>query len=470
MLRQPARDPPRRSCDILCKMNAFHAQSIEEVLRQVRTVPDGLSTEEAKRRLAEFGPNELPAPPKPSVLRVFLNEFRSMFVYVLLAAGALSFGIGKTTDASVILVIVIANAIIGFLQRRKAERAIEALQQMLVETAKVYRDGELVKILSRELVTGDVISIEEGDRIPADARLLKEENLRTDESALTGESFPEDKSLEVREEATPLADQANMVYMGTMAVAGEGRAVVVATGFHTAFGRIAASMRDIRGERTHFEKRVDQLALQMGIFATVGALTTFAVGFFIRGLAFFDILLFSVASLVSGIPEGLPAVVAIVLAAGAWRMARKNAVVRRLAAVETLGVATVIVTDKTGTLTQNSMTIEEILLAKSSTFTVSGKGWEPRGAFFYGGQMIQPLEIQELRHLIEIGTIVNTAKLVRAEKHYEVIGDPTEAAFIVLGEKAGVSGTPATFVNGRLISGAVPFEQFRAIIEEELAK
>ncbi|MDP3963849.1 MAG: HAD-IC family P-type ATPase [bacterium] len=438
-------------------MPTFHTISFEQIFAELHTSPGGLSSEEAKRRLAEFGPNAFPQPPKPSVLLEFLSEFKSGFVYVLFAAGGISVAIGHNADAMVIGGIVIANAIVGFLQRRKAERAIEALEKMLVSTAQVLRDGELARIPSRNIVPGDIIMIVEGDKVSADARILKAENMRVDESGLTGESVPEDKSEGMVSGETPLADRTNMVYMGTSAVTGEGRAIVTATGFATEFGKIASAMRLIRRERTHFEKRIDQLALHMGMLAFAGTVITFGVGFFVRKMAFLEIFIFSIATLVSGIPEGLPAVVAVVLAIGASRMAKRNAIVRRLAAVETLGVATTILTDKTGTLTQNTMTVEEILLADNNVITITGSGWGAHGEFLKNGSLIDPTEEELLRNVLQYGTIINTSKVLRKNSDYEIIGDPTEAALVVLAEKAGITQDRA-FSDIRIL-GELPFDR-----------
>lgn len=421
----------------------FHAQTVEAVLRALATAHQGLSLAETKRRLGQDGPNELPESSKPTPFSMFLREFRNAFVYVLLAAAALSVLIGKTTDAAAILAIVAANAGIGFLQRRKAERTIDALKKMLIDTTKVLREGQLTQIPTREVVRGDIIVLETGERVPADARLIKAENLRTDESTLSGESVPEDKAIEPLPPQTPLADRTNMVFAGTTVVAGEGHGIAVATGTNSALGQIAAAVRTIQRKPSRFQQHVDRLALQMGLLAAIGALTTFLIGFLGRGMAFLDIFVFSIASLVGSIPEGLPAVIAITLATGAWRMAKRNAIVRNLEAVETLGAATVILTDKTGTLTENVMTVEEIALGNGERFSVSGKGWEGRGTFFREGAVTNPHEIPELRKLLEVGAVVNNAKVVRSTGHYEVIGDPTEAALIVLAEKAGIAQVSA---------------------------
>ena len=451
-------------------MNNFHAQSVEEVLRKLNTTQAGLSGEEARARLARYGKNEFPKPKKPSPFTALLGEFKSTFVYVLIAAAILSFFSGKRTDAAIIAAIVVANAAIGFAQRRKAEHAIEALENMLVDTANIWRDGELVIVPIEEIVPGDMMALEEGDRIPADGRVVSEINLRTDESALTGESFPEDKDVEPLPADTPLADHTNIVFMGTIVVAGKGIAVAVSTGTQTAFGQIALDIRRIARPKTHFEKRLSQLALHMGIFAFAGAVITFAVGLLLRGIDFLEIFVFSIAALVAGVPEGLPAVVTIVLASGVWRMARKAAIVRRLAAVETLGVATVILTDKTGTLTQNMMTVESIALSDGRVFTVSGAGWDPHGEFFESGKTVEPRDIPELWNVLEVGTVVNAAKLVKRAEVYEPVGDPTEVALIVAGEKAG-SNAARSMQDAYRVIAELPFTHdrgFRAALLEDV--
>jgi len=419
--------------------NSWHTKSKEDIFRELKTSEKGLSNEEAKKRIAEHGYNEISEKKKASQILVYLKQLNSPLTYVLFVAMVISFAFGSLIDGYVILAVLLINATISYMQERKAERAINALKKIIVFYAKVYRNNELVKIPTRELIPGDLIFLEGGDKVPADARLISAKNFRTQESSLTGESFPEDKDLDILGEKTPLADRRNMVYMGTLVVSGTGKAIVTDTRNQTALGQVAKSIQEVAAPKMHFNKKVSQLALQMTIFASIGAGLTFVIGFFIKKLEFFEIFLFTIASLVSGIPEGLPAILVIVLAIGARRMAKKNAVIRHLPAVETLGVATVIATDKTGTLTENSITVEKILTADEE-FLITGNGWQPIGKFFKKGEKspIHPKKFPSLEKIFSISTLCNKGNLVRKNGSYEIIGDPTEVSLLVMAKKAGV--------------------------------
>jgi len=419
------------------EVNHYHSKDIKEIFQELKTSEKGLSSENSKERLTKFGLNEIAQKKKKSKILIFLKQFNSPLIYILFIAMIISFVFNHLVDAYVILVVILINAIIGFVQERKAERAIDALKKLIVAYAKVYRNGEVIKVPSKELVLGDIIFLEEGDKVPADARLFEIKNFRTQEASLTGESFPVEKDLKVLDKSITLADRINMVFMSTLVVSGTAKAVVVATANKTSVGQVAQSIEEIVQPKMHFNKKVSQLAIQMGIFASIGALLTFLIGFFIRGLEFFEIFLFTIASLVSGIPEGLPAVLIIVLAVGARRMAKRNAIIRHLPAVETLGVATVIATDKTGTITKNSMTVEKIIINEKE-FSVTGNGWEPLGKFFQNKTAINPIKFENLKKLLTISTFCNKGNLLRKDGDYEIVGDPTEVALLVLGKKAGL--------------------------------
>lgn len=417
-------------------MDNYHSKTKEEIFQELQTSERGLTKQEADKRLQQKGLNEISKGKKTLQILVFLKQFNSPLIYILFVAMIISFIFHHLIDAYVILAVILINAIMGFVQERKAERAIDALKKLIVSYAKVYRDNEIIKIPSKELVTGDIIFLEEGDKIPADARLFELKNFRTQESSLTGESFPEEKNLKILDEFTNLGDRTNSIFMSTLVVSGEAKAVVVGTAKNTQIGQIAASIQEIVQPKMHFNQKVNQLAIQMAIFASIGAALIFVIGFFINKLEFFEIFLFTIASLVSGIPEGLPAVLIIVLAIGARRMAKRNAVIRHLPAVETLGVATTIATDKTGTITQNSMTVEKIISADGS-LDVTGNGWEPVGRFISRGKPINPVKIPIFKKTLSIATLCNKGNLLRKNGTYEIIGDPTEVALIVLGKKAG---------------------------------
>ena len=423
----------------------FHSQSAENVLKKLSSDKEGLSKEEAKARLEEFGFNEIPEKKKYSPVLVFLKQFKSVMIYILVAAAVISFFLEHIIDVYVILAIILINAAIGFTQEYRAEQSIQALKKMIVPHAKVYRERELLQISAKELVPGDIILLEEGDRIPADARLIKIKNFRTVEASLTGESFPVDKDIKVLPEKTALADCKNMAWMGTFAAGGRAKAVVIATGGKTAVGKIAEDIEKIKRVKGHFEKKTNKLATQMGAIAITFALLAFSIGFFVKNFNFVEIFLFTIAALVAGIPEGLPAVLAIVLAVGAHRMAKRNAIIRTLPATETLGVVTTIMTDKTGTLTENTMNVEKIILPDEEGITVSGVGWKSSGEFYQKNNIISPLENHGLLKLLNIAAVCNNARVLKEvnkkndkKNKYNIIGDPTEAALVVLAEKAGL--------------------------------
>ncbi len=419
--------------------NSFHSEPVEKVLKKLSSGISGLSHKEAKARLQDFGPNEIPEKKAKHPILIFLKQFQSILIYILIAAAAISFFIGHVVDAYVILAVILINAIIGFIQENKAEKSIQALKRMIVPYAKVFRGGKLLQVHAKELVPGDIIFLEEGDRIPADARLLEVKNTRTVETSLTGESLPIDKHEKALPEKTGLADRKNMIWMGTFLAGGQAKAVVVSTGIKTAIGDVATSIEKIKKFKVHFEKKTDILARQMGVIAVVCAFIVFLVGFFARGFEFSEIFIFTIASLVAGIPEGLPAVLVIVLAIGAYRMAKRNAIIRTLPVTETLGVATIIATDKTGTLTQNTMNVEKIILPGEDEITISGEGWRPSGDFSQKDNIISPLENSRLSKLLHIACVCNNARIVKEEgEKYKIIGDLTEAALVALAEKAGL--------------------------------
>jgi Ca2+-transporting ATPase len=369
-------------------------------------------------------------------------------IYVLISAAVIAGLFGKWIDVYVIVAIVIVNAVIGFIQEYKAEQAINALKKMVVPMAKVYREGKLLKIFAEEIVPGDVVFLEEGDRVPADVRLFDVREMRTNESSLTGESMPVKKEEEVLQENIELGDKRNMAWMGTFVSGGRGKGVVVATGGSTVFGGIAEDIGSIKKEKGHFEEKISILTRRMAFFAFGGAALIFLISVVKNGASlkngfidFEEPLFGSIAALVSGIPEGLPAILAVVLAVGATRMAKKNAIIRHLPVTETLGVVDHIISDKTGTITQNTMTVREITLPSNDKIMVSGEGWTPEGSFYRDGQVILPQEEKDLDKLLHIAEICNQAEITRSDddkENYEIIGDPTEGAMLVLAEKAGL--------------------------------
>jgi P-type Ca2+ transporter type 2C len=422
--------------------NNFHSLNISKILNKFDSTETGLSSTQVEQRLKENGLNEFQRERKYNYLFAFLRQFKSIFVYILLLAAGISYYVGNLIDVYVIAGIIIINISIGFLQEEKAERSMKALRKLVVSYVKVYRNRELIKVNSKELVVGDRIFLEEGDRVPSDARLMKVKNFKTNESSLTGESLPVEKDIKIYSEKTIVADRKNMVFLGTFVVSGSAEAIVVSVGNDTEIGKVAKSITKIKKTKSHFQEKIDHLAFQMGIFAVIGVLITFIVGYFYRGFEFTEIFLFAISSLVSGIPEGLPAILSIVLAIGALRMSKRNAIIRHLPSTETLGVVNTIITDKTGTLTKNTMTVTDIYLPNQKGISVKGVGWEPKGDFSQNGNTIIPLGNNSLKKLLEIASVSTNSRIIinedSKENRYTCIGDPTEASLVVLSEKAGL--------------------------------
>lgn len=412
-----------------------HTYESNAILSDLGSDENGLSKEEAERRLIEFGPNEIPDPGKKPVWKILLKQFNNLMVYILFVAMVISYLTKHYVDVYVILAIIIINALIGFIQEYRAEGALAALKNMLVPKCKVFRDGSLVTINSREVVVGDILSLDEGDSVPADARIIYQKNARATEASLTGEAVPVEKTTEVLPEEIPLGDKKNMVWKSTFLSSGSVKAVVTGTGLNSQIGAIAMSLRDIAPKKTNFQLKTDKLAKQMAIIAITCAITLFFVAYFFQDAPIDDILLISIAALVSTIPEGLPAVLSIVLAIGSYRMSRKNAIIREITATESLGSVSTIVTDKTGTLTQNTMTIKKLWMPETNDVQVSGEGWESEGGF-HGTE--KDILVTEL--LFEIAAHCHNSSIEINDKGQIIVtGDPTEAAFLVLGNKAGKS-------------------------------
>ena len=402
----------------------------EEVLTTLNSGQKGLGFEDAAQRLAENGPNQLESPTKPSPLRIFLGKFKDYMVLVLVFAALISYIAGEATNAYVILGIVVLVAIIGFFQEYKAERAMEALRETLAPEADVIRDGKMSTIPAVDLVPGDVIFLEAGDKVPADGRILEETSLEVIESSLTGESLPVKKSAAILPELSALADRRNMVFMGTIVSYGNCRAVLTATGPNTELGRIAGMIKDSPAEPP-LKIKLGQLAKRQAIVVLVISIAVFILDAG-RGSPLIDSLIAAIALAVAGVPEALPFVVTLALAFGTQAMARKNAIIRRLPAVETLGSTTVICTDKTGTLTRNEMTVREIFSYR--TIEVTGSGYDPTGQFTIDGVGIDPKE-EDLALILRIGVLANNAGIETANESLHIIGDPTEGALLVAARK-----------------------------------
>lgn len=415
----------------------WHSFRIEDVLKRFATDVDGLSSAEAARRLTQYGPNELQAARHISPWEILLEQFKNVLIIILLIATALSAFLGEGVDAIAIAVIVLFAVGLGFIQEYRAERAIEALRQMAAPTASVLRDGEEEDIPAREVVPGDVVLLHAGDKIPADARLIEAINLQVDEAALTGESVSVEKhTAPLDNGGLALGDRKNMVYGGTAVTYGRGRAVVTATGMATEFGKIAQLLHTVESGKTPLQENLDKVGHALARAAFIIVAVIVGVGLF-RGQPLIDMIIFGIALAVAVVPEALPAVVTISLAIGVQRMVKRNALVRRLPAVETLGSTTVICSDKTGTLTKDEMTVRKIFV-NGDIFEVSGAGYEPHGQFSLDGAVVKPSDL--LKRLL-LGTVLaSDAHIVHGEtdKRWHVKGDPTEGALIVAAAKAGL--------------------------------
>ncbi|HEY9857156.1 MAG TPA: HAD-IC family P-type ATPase, partial [Stenomitos sp.] len=415
----------------------WHAVTAEEALEALGTPPDGLSTDEAAVRLAEFGPNQLAARSGPPAWLVFLRQFKSPLIYVLLGAAGVSFLVGKRFDVVVILGIVLLNAVLGFIQEARAASAIAALQKLTSPHAHVLRDGEVREVLATAVVPGDLLILEAGDRVAADARVLKASELMIDEAALTGESLPVSKHPQAIAGGgdVPLGDRLNMAYMNSVVTAGRGRTLVVATGMATEMGRIAQELAEGPSEPP-VQRKLASFSRRLG--AIIGVIIT---GVLVTGLllghGFLDMFYMAISLAVSAIPEGLPIVVSVLFAVGVNRMARRNALVRRLPAVEALGSATVICSDKTGTLTRNEMTVRKVQVG-DRLLDVEGEGYRPVGRLTWQGEPVSVRGDEGLYWLGACARLCNDALLVEKEGEWQILGDPTEGALTVLTEKIGL--------------------------------
>ncbi len=413
----------------------------EKALHTLATSPQGLTEEEAKKRLVRYGPNQLAEAPPPSFWKKLWDQFNNFVVWLLIVAAVVSAGLGDWVEAAAIMAIVVLNAILGLVQESRAEQALAKLRQMAAPDAHVIREGRRKVIPARDVVPGDIVLLEAGNYVPADVRLMESVNLRIDESALTGESSPvtKDASIVIRDRV-PLGDQKNMAFMGTLVSYGRGRGVVVSTGMRTQLGMIARMLQSVETEPTPLQKRLDQLGRTLGWGALAVCGLVFVVGW-MRGFDPLDMFLIAVSLAIAAVPEGLPAVVTISLALGMREMVKRHALIRRLASVETLGSTTVICSDKTGTLTQNEMTVTH-LWVDGKVFQISGQGYTPRGDFLLDDKPITPWDYPATTTALWIAALNNDATLEASgasdmQQTFRLVGDPTEGALVVAAAKAG---------------------------------
>ncbi len=449
-------------------VNNHHGLAAHEVVLLLGSDVDrGLSDLEATQRLERFGPNELPQAQGPGVLMRWLRQFHHPLIYVLLAAGAVTLALGEPVDASVIFAVVLVNAVIGFIQESKAQAALDSLRAMVRTDARVLRDGREVTVASRELVPGDLVVVETGDKVPADLRLVRVSELGVDESALTGESVPVVKDEVVLPETTVVADRRNMVYSGTLVTTGVGAGITVATGAQTELGEIHRLVGTAATLATPLTRKLARFSTVLTVAILALAALTFGIGL-VRGEPAAEMFTAAVALAVGAIPEGLPAAVTITLAIGVARMARRRAVVRRLPAVETLGGTTVVCSDKTGTLTENQMTVRAVWTA-GEEFSVTGAGFEPEGQVLdRAGCPVAAAPPEALRWCLLAGAACNDAALTRESGRWAAVGDPTEAAMLVACAKGGLDPDEVRQWLPRV--GQIPFSserQYMATLHDE---
>jgi Ca2+-transporting ATPase len=415
----------------------WHTLSSEQAFQQLESKPGGLSQAQAAARLLQYGPNELQAAHRISPWEILLEQFKNVLILILLGATVISLFLGHGVESLVIAVIVLFAVGLGFVQEYRAERAIEALKQMAAPTATVLRDGIEAEIPARDLAPGDVVILHTGDLVPADARLLEAVNLQAEEAALTGESVPVEKHVRPLENSgLPIGDRKNMVYAGTAVTYGRGRALVAATGMQTEFGKIAQMLQDVETSKTPLQQNLDKVGAVLARAAFVVVAIIVALGL-MRGQPFVEMLIFGIALAVAVVPEALPAVVTISLAIGVQKMVKRNALIRRLPAVETLGSTSVICSDKTGTLTKDEMTVRRIFTA-GQMFIVSGAGYAPEGEFSTAdGVPVAPTPA--IRQMLTAATLASDTEMVQLSGGgWDIKGDPTEGALVVAAAKAGL--------------------------------
>ncbi|EWC42883.1 HAD-IC family P-type ATPase [Stutzerimonas stutzeri] len=439
--------------------NHWHARQPDEVLRALESSGAGLTHEQARERLARFGPNRLDEARPAGIGQRLLRHLDNLLLYVLMAAALVTGLMGHWVDTGVIMAVVVVNVVIGFVQEGKAERALQAIRHLLAPHAVVLRDGRQQDIDAAELVPGDVVLLASGDSLPADVRLLQARNLRIDEAALTGESAPVDKQVDAVADDAAIGDRLGMGYAGTLVTQGQARAVVVATGATTEIGRIGRMLESVEQGTTPLLRKMAEIGRALTVVILAAGVLLFLFGTLVRGMGAGEMFMAAVGLSVAAIPEGLPAIMTITLAIGVQRMATRNAVIRRLPAVEALGSVTVICSDKTGTLTRNEMTVQQVICA-GQALQVEGAGYAPQGSLLLEGAALEPSSLQTrtpaVRALVEAAALCNDASLHQKERIWTLAGDPTEGALLTLAMKAGLS--PALLQVDRPRLDVIPFE------------
>ena len=441
------------------KQQEWHAQTAEQVLDHLQVQANGLTSEEAKRRLEHYGPNQLTEAPRPTFLQMLWEQLNNFVVILLIVASVVSAFLGDYIEAAAIMAIVVLNAILGIVQERRAEEALAALKKLAAPDAQVIRDGRRQSIPASELIPGDIVFLEAGNFIPADIRLLEAINLRVEEASLTGESLAVQKNAAtVLEKHVPLGDRKNTAFMGTLVSYGRGRGVVTSTGMHTQLGLIATMLQNVETEETPLQRRLDQLGKSLSVVALFLVAIVFIVALinstninqlFTNTGAYFaeyapdiaDVFIIAISLAIAAVPEGLPAVVTISLALGMREMIKRHALIRKLSSVETLGSATIICSDKTGTLTQNEMTVTRMWV-DGQFINVTGTGYVPKGEFQINGKSIDLMDYPAAHTTLWLGLLNNDSEIEitgesETNQTYRIVGDPTEGALVVAAAKAG---------------------------------
>jgi magnesium-transporting ATPase (P-type) len=414
----------------------WHALSMEDILQRLSCTREGLDSAAARDRLGQYGPNRLPPPPRRSPLTRFLLQFQDVLIYVLLGAAAITVLLADWVDSLVILGVVLINAFIGFVQEGKAEKAVDAIRSILTHEATVLRDGRRVTLMVDDIVPGDVVFLHSGDKVPADLRMFQVKDLQIEEAALTGESMPVDKGIKPVAVDASLGDRSSMAFSGTLVSHGQGSGIVVATGVSTELGRISSMLTEVQTLETRLTQQMNETSRWLTGAILIMAGLNMIFGLAVRSFSFTELFFASVALAVAAIPEGLPAIITITMSIGVQRMSKRNAIIRRLPAVETLGSVTVICSDKTGTLTRNEMTVTTIITAEG-LYHVDGVGYQPHGSFLQHDKQINPEEDTLLLELARAGLLCNDGDLLLQDGQWRVQGDPTDGALIALAMKAG---------------------------------
>lgn len=433
----------------------WHATGLETAYDALEASGTGLKDTEAAKRLKIHGPNQLPMSPPDGPLKRFARQFRNLLIYVLIAAAVVTAALGHIVDTVVILAVVFVNAIIGYVQEGRAEQALSAIRDMLAPSASVLRRGKRTVVPATDIVPGDIVLLDAGDRVPADLRMISSKGLRIQEAILTGESVAVEKSLEPVAADAPLGDRRSMAFSGTLVAAGTGRGVVVATGGDTEVGRISGLLDTVEQTTTPLLKQMEHFASQVTGAILVLAVLILGFGYFVAGMGFSEIFIAVVGLSVAAIPEGLPAILTVTLAIGVQGMARRRAIVRRLPAIEALGSVSVICSDKTGTLTRNEMTVASVATARN-LFSVEGVGYAPNGSVMLDGKPVDMKRHPSLRQMADAALLCNDAELANDGERWIVNGDPMEGALVTFASKTGLSADTIRQTNPQ--TDAIPFD------------